>query len=268
MKKYFNFILSHLTAAGALALTLPNPVHAATIQVQPNSNYFSGWQFNTLTSPSTGCGSEDTPPSSTFTGTFAGTNFTVTTANAPAPQQWQNCPAISPGNYPSNSGRPNTVGAVNIRSGDMRYTFSQALPTGATILVQDLDNAESSNFTFLSCSNQAIDASNFDLLRVSTPSATIPAVSPGASWNATSANVNSPNEVFGIIIRSQDVCSIRIVGTAANSSGGETFYFGAPPPSTATSSATPVPTLNQWGLLALTAVIALTGVYLRNRRRM
>lgn len=266
MKK--QVILSHLAVAGAITLTLLSPAQAATIQVQANSNYFSGWQFNTLTSPSTGCGSEDTPSSSTFSGTFAGSNFTVTTASAPAPQQWQNCPAISPGSYPSNSGRPNTVGAVNIRSGDMRYTFSQALPTGATIFVQDLDNAESASFTFLSCSNQAIDASNFDLLRVSTPSSTTPAASPGASWSATSANVNSPNEVFGIIIRSQDVCSIRIVGTAATSSGGETFYFGAPPPSAAASSATPVPTLNQWGLLALTAVIALAGVYLRTRRSM
>ncbi len=39
---------------------------AATIQVAANSNYFNGWQFNTSTSPGTGCGTENTPATTTF----------------------------------------------------------------------------------------------------------------------------------------------------------------------------------------------------------
>ena len=206
-------------------------VQAATIQVPANSNYFSGWQFNTSTSPGTGCGSENTPATTTFAGTLGAGAFQLNADASPAPEQWQNCPNwFFGGGVPAAVSAPASVSAVNIRRGNTQYTFPQALPVGTTFFVQDLDSQESVNVSFLSCSSQAIDASGFDLLRASNPSATAPLVTPGASWTATTASLNasSPNELFGITIRDSNVCSVRLVSTANSSSGGELFFFGLP----------------------------------------
>ncbi len=73
---------------------------------------------------------------------------------------------------PAGVSAPTSVSTVNIRRGNTQYTFPQALPVGTTFFVQDLDAQESVNVSFLNCSGQAIDASSFDLLRVSNPSAT------------------------------------------------------------------------------------------------
>lgn len=206
---------------------------AATIQVQPNSNYFSGWQFNTSTSAGTGCGSENTPATTTFAGTLGAGSFQLTADASPTPEQWQNCPSWTfGGGMPTGISAPASVSAVNIRRGNTQYTFAQPLPVGTTFFVQDVDSQETVNISFLSCSNQVIDASSFDLLRVSNPSATTPPVTPGASWVATTAsvNVNSPNELFGITIRDSNVCSVRLISTANSNSGGELFFFGLPAP--------------------------------------
>ncbi|UBB16124.1 IPTL-CTERM sorting domain-containing protein [Comamonas odontotermitis] len=131
---------------------------------------------------------------------------------------------------PAGISAPSSVSTVNIRRGNTQYSFPQALPVGTTFFVQDVDAQETVNISFLSCSGQAVDASGFDLLRVSNPSATTPIVTPGASWSATTAvlNSNSPNELFGITIRDSNVCSVRLVSTANNNSGGELFFFGLP----------------------------------------
>lgn len=218
-----------LTLIGGVILAAS--ASAATTQVSANSNYFNGWQFNTSTSPGTGCGTEDTPATTVFAGTLGSGTFQLTADASPTPEQWQNCPVWTfGGGMPAGIGAPPSVSAVNIRRGNTQYTFPQALPVGTTFFVQDLDSQESVNVSFLSCSGQAIDASSFDLLRVSNPSATTPIVTPGASWAATRASLNasSPNEVFGITIRDSNVCSIRLVSTANSNSGGELFFFGLP----------------------------------------
>ncbi|WP_395024604.1 Ig-like domain-containing protein [Comamonas odontotermitis] len=204
---------------------------AATTQVSANSNYFNGWQFNTSTSPGTGCISENTSATTVFAGTLGSGTFQLAADASPTPEQWQNCPIWTFGQgMPAGIGAPPSVSAVNIRRGNTQYTFPQALPVGTTFFVQDLDAQESVNVSFLSCSGQAIDASGFDLLRVSNPSATTPSVTPGASWSATRASLNasSPNELFGITIRDSSVCSVRLVSTANSNSGGELFFFGLP----------------------------------------
>ncbi|MGF6212652.1 Ig-like domain-containing protein [Comamonas sp. 4034] len=231
MKK-FHAVLVSKGVSLALINGLGIAAHAATIQVAPNSNYFNGWQFNTSTSASTGCGSENTPATTTLAGTFNGDTFQLTADVSPAPEQWQNCPVWSfGGGMPAGISAPASVSAVNIRRGNIQYTFPKALPVGTTLFVQDLDLRETINVSFLNCANQPIDASGFDLLRVSTPSSTIPTVTPGTSWGATTASLDasSPNELFGITIRDANICSVRVVSTANSNSGGELFFFGLPP---------------------------------------
>ena len=130
---------------------------------------------------------------------------------------------------PVNISAPARVSAVNIRRGITQYTFNQALPVGSTLFVQDVDAQETMVISFLSCSNAALDASGYDLLRVSNPTATFPLVTPGATWQASPTATNSNNEVFGIVIRDSTVCGVRMVNTAGGNSGGALSFLGLPP---------------------------------------
>ncbi|HEY0200825.1 MAG TPA: hypothetical protein VGC24_03940 [Burkholderiaceae bacterium] len=254
--------------AGAATLLLAaSTAGAATVTVAADSHFFAGWTFNTMDSPATPCGSEDTPASTVWNGALGSTPFTLTAAASPAPEQWQNCPTwIFGGGLPVNIDKPASISAINIRRGVTTYTFGTPLPVGSTYFLQDVDSRETVNVSFADCGGNPVDASGFDLLRVSNASATLPLVTPGPTWVLTTAvaDVNAPNELVGIVIKASNVCAVKNISTAGSNSGGELFFFGKPPAAASVPAA--VPLLNT-GTLALLAVLLGGGTLLAPRKR-
>ena len=217
---------------------------AADLQVDPNTSYFSGWTFNVSDNPR-GCAPSNILPSTgSITGTLGPLTYEIhalgSTTSMPANQtNWVDCRWFTFGyNVPAGNNPPAFVDTNHVRAGNFLQTFSAPLPIGSLLFMQDFDGSEQTTITFRNCAGQAIDASGFDWLRVSAPSATtvIPTHTAGATWDILGTTGNSDNETTAIAIRSADVCQVETanIKPGVGTTGGRHFFFAMPPVTTMT----------------------------------
>lgn len=201
-------------------------VYAATFTMPAGSNYFNGHLFSTFAG-ATGAAvtTGQLSPQYTFTATQVGTG-----SGTGVVQQF------APGFLPAGSGYPSPASRMGEMSpgtgltvgGRIRYTFSQALPTGTHVYMQDIDSSETATLQFYTCTGVLINPSGFDYLIAATsfaPTAVFGPASVTLTNTTGAANQNEP--LVAVIIRSSTVCRVEYTGTF----GGGTFetYFSLPP---------------------------------------
>lgn len=170
--------ISSRTIAGVALAALAPMALAADLQVNANEHYFQDWVFNVSDNPR-GCTVADVLASTdVITGTLGPLTYRVESLGA-VTQSWVDCrwPTFA-NNIPPGNDHPGTIDTHHNGAGTYRYTFSAPLPAGTVLFMQDFESNEVSEITFLDCRGQPVDASGFDWLRVSAPSATRPSSSP------------------------------------------------------------------------------------------
>ena len=234
MKRIFLKNTAIATTASFLLLGLAS---AADLQVGPGEAYFAGWTFNVSDNPR-GCGNPDIIAStSSITGTLGALTYEIhglgtTRTMLTTETSWVDCRWTTfGGNVPAGNNPPTRIDTSHSRAGTYLHTFNAPLPSGSLLLMQDFDGQEQTDITFRNCSGQAIDASAFDWLRVSAPSASvvIPSHTAGATWRITGTSGSSSNETTAIAIRSSEVCQIETLNTKPSLGGGRHFFFATPP---------------------------------------
>lgn len=252
--------ISSRTIAGVALAALAPMALAADLQVNANEHYFQDWVFNVSDNPR-GCTVADVLASTdVITGTLGPLTYRVESLGA-VTQSWVDCrwPTFA-NNIPPGNDHPGTIDTHHNGAGTYRYTFSAPLPAGTVLFMQDFESNEVSEITFLDCRGQPVDASGFDWLRVSAPSATPPVVipqhTPGASWHIVGTTSDTRNETTGIVIGRGDVCGIQTVDTKpAGIGGGRHYFLGVAAASLVSPAPAPVPTLGPWALLALAGLM-------------
>lgn len=238
---------------------------AATISMTANNNYFAGWTWNKFPVPpnTNNCSGGTLPNGTTITGSL-GTQALTVTSLQPNPVNWEVCPnwywgSAAPANIglsPPGNAISNFyfgVDSINFTTGDLLLTSATPLPAGSMLGLQDIDNNENAILTFKDCSNNLIDAANFDEIIISsayTGTTGIPIVSYNAAtkqWTFAH-NGNSPNLGYGLLLKSNQICSIEVNSPTNGTSGGLTFYVGAPPlvnvTKTVDAATSPIPVTN------------------------
>ena len=234
-------------------------VHAATFTMPAGSNYFNGHLFSTFTGANgAAVTTGQASPLHTFTvtqiGSAAGTGNVSQFATGLLP---------AGSGYPATTPRMAEMGAINGLGlgGRIRYTFSQALPLGTHVYMQDVDQGEIATLQFYTCAGTLINPSGFDYLIAATSSA------PTATFGTTTVTLtnttgatNQAEPLVAVVIRNATVCRVEYTGTF----GGGTFetYFSLPPvnPGITKSLATPNPLLPggpvSWTLTATNNAVA------------
>ena len=232
--------LNQTAAAVTASFLLMGTASAADLQVNPSEAYFAGWTFNVSDNPR-GCGSANVlAGTSSITGTLGPLTYEIhavgaTQTMANIETNWVDCRWTTfGGNLPAGNNPPASVDTSHVRAGTFLHTFNAPLPSGSLLFFQDFDGLEQTDITFRNCAGQAIDASAFDWLRVSAPSASvvIPSHTAGPTWRILGTSGGSSNETSAIAMRSSEVCQIETVNTkpgAAGAAGGRHFFFAAPP---------------------------------------
>lgn len=190
-------------------------VQAATIQVQPNSNYFSGWQMAKFTT------AVPTPTAGTpINATVAGVPFTINTLGTP-PANWatwggsQSASLMSSTDLPANIGIPTDPGNVwEVGAGEVSVKFQSPVPPGTTIFSHDIDRTDAVEYRFYRCDGTQVDASSVDFLQIATannPNQTPPVANAADSfWELSSVgNVYLNGTTAGLVVNATDVCEIR-----------------------------------------------------------
>lgn len=217
-------------------------VHAATFTMPAGSNYFTGHLFSTFAGANgAAVTSGQASPLHTFTVTQVGGALGTGTLSQ-----------FATGLLPAGSGFPSTtprmaeMGALNGLGGTgrIRYTFSQALPLGTHVYLQDVDQGETATLQFYTCAGTLINPSGFDYLVAATSAAPTAAFGTTAvTFTNSTGATNQAEPLVAVIIRNATVCRVEYTGTFA----GGTFetYFSLPPvnPGITKSLATPNPVL-------------------------
>lgn len=246
--------VSSLRAPGwtlALAMLLcTGHSQAAEITVAADSNYFSGWSFSSFP-PSTAGGNywyylngtgalgPDVSPAGggQTVGDFNGNQLTWT---VDPPSRLITAGVWVGGNsfgntalLPANIGAPSAhPGQGFISRGTASFSSPAPFRQGSVLFMQDVDGSENFKFHFLDCAGNAVDAGNFDFLKIATsgtPSYFIEGAAPAQYWRVTSAVGNDPNTVNGIVIKSADVCRIGVDGDKPSIGGSVNLFLGSPP---------------------------------------
>ncbi|SFV31936.1 DUF11 domain-containing protein [Pseudoxanthomonas sp. YR558] len=243
----------------AFMLAVSVVAHAATFTMPAGSNYFSGHLFSTFVGANgAAVTTGQASPLHTFTatqiGTAAGTGVISQFATGLLP---------TGSGYPATAPRMGEMGAANGLGvgGRIRYTFSQALPLGTHVYMQDVDQGEIATLQFYTCAGTLINPSGFDYLVAATSAV------PSAAFTATAVTLtnttgatNQNESLVAVVIRNATVCRVEYSGIFA----GGTFetYFSLPPvnPGITKSVATPNPVLPSgpvsWTLTATNNALA------------
>lgn len=234
----------------AIVVVSVSPAQAATISMTANNNYFAGWVWNSFPVPpnTAYCPNSGSVPTNTvMQGLLNGQSFTVTDVGQAPITNWQLCGRWGLGSYiPAGTGLPSTADQVNLTTGDLLLQSATPLPAGTFIAFEDMDYSESAHLTFRDCSGNAIDPVNFDTLILSSNYVAGPVASANQPM-ATSTYVPAsggnppqwvfqppgrggvPNTTLGLLMHSASICSIEIGSPVNGTSGGYTFFLGAPP---------------------------------------
>ena len=216
--------------------------HAATFTMPAGSNYFNGHLFSTFNGANgAAVTTGQASPLHAFTVSQVGGALGTGTVSQ-----------FASGLLPTGSGFPATaprmaeMGALNGlgAGGRIRYTFSQALPLGTHVYMQDVDQGETAQLQFYTCAGALINPSGFDYLVAATSAAPTAAFSTTAvTLTNTTGATNQAEPLVAVMIRNATVCRVEYTGTFA----GGTFetYFSLPPvnPGITKSLATPNPVL-------------------------
>lgn len=215
--------------------------HAAEMAVEANSQYFSKWTFIELRAPGWVEGgpgvdfySKDPQAGSaiwngeSIAWQFDGTiNGVADGEPGVATRGWE---AIG-NNLPARIGAPRRIGSAYIDRGVLSFSSSKPFWSNSTLFFYDVDWGENFDIKFFDCSGTAIDAGNFDFLKISTintPNHTIKGTAPARYWNITYPNDDAAT-VNGIVMRSNQVCKVEITMARPAPGGGTNFFLGSPP---------------------------------------
>lgn len=237
-----------LSKFGCIALLISGSfgIHAQSVEVvQPDSLYFQNWVFTEYFHTPV----EQIYPdwNTDFTEiSLAGRTMTIridgTQSTGDVFRAWPNGLSAFMGatNRPANIAHPLAPAQVAMNRGDAHFRFDAPLPNGTTFFFSDVDSSENFEYHFLDCSGNVVDAGDFTFLQASLTSSTPPLTAPpnysieGTApnrywrvWDTT--NANDPNSTNGIIIRSDEVCGVRLLGTRPGGGGSVNYSFGIPP---------------------------------------
>jgi hypothetical protein len=249
-------------------------VAQADMVVQPNSQYFSGWAFASITQPA----AKPIPAGTPLVGMLGQRAFTITASGNTTPAldnftTWGSATTnLGSVSLPADIGLLTPSAAANlweIDRGELVYVFLDPLPAGTTLFSHDFDNGESVDYRFFRCDGTQIDASGFEFMQIATagnPSTiTRPAAGVADSvWHIAGVGTANNNITSGLILNSAEVCSIKTFSNNTTGRGSVDFTLGA----LAASLVRPVvavPALG-WPGMALLGV-ALAGLAAWRRRR-
>ncbi len=206
---------------------------AASYTMLAGSNYFSNHVFSTLAGTS--------GASAVTTGTLGSVTFNVSQVGSGTTQTGRK-DDFAPGSLPTGSGFPavlpdlNEVGSFIAQTtgalpptGLLRYQFSQALPIGTHVWLQDIDTGENVGVQFFNCAGTVINPSGFDFIKVSGSSTATPTFS-ATNVTLTQLGTTVTEPLVGLIIRDPNVCRIEYDNvTAVNFGGTFEIYYSLPP---------------------------------------
>ena len=228
MNKYA-YAFAALLAFGAQA-------QSAEITVAADSGYFAGWGFIDM-SPNGIAETIQMGNGESVVGTMNGAplTWTVTSRLGTAAGIFTNERNIFGNNLPagiSSPVAPNRPAHGFLDNGVVSFNVPSPFAAGTTLFLQDVDDGEVANIRFYDCAGVAVDAGDFDFLKISTintPPYAIMGAAPNRYWNVTAVLPSDPNTVNGIVIRSSSVCKIEITGTRPTNGGSINYGLGAPP---------------------------------------
>jgi hypothetical protein len=246
----------------------------ADVVVAAGSRYFKDWVFSVVPRRS-----GTLPAGAPLAGALGPLGFTIvgTAGTLPALSLFQagwESVYLGSIHLPADIGLPSSPTTLwEVSRGELVYTFSAPLPSGATLFSHDFDQGESVEYRFYRCDGTPVDASGFEFLRIADPGGTPGIVSRPAAgaadsvWRIAANDAATDNTTSGLIIRSSQVCRIRTLSDTLPGRVGTVDFLLGMPPAPPPGAARAVPGLGLPGLALLGAGMAGLAGWRRRRAK-